>query len=225
MSDIMTIEKEFIPALGFQWLSGIYDLIFRIFLPEKKLRGRLAEELNPKDGDEILEFGYGTGQNLVVVYARNKNIRLSGIDIDPAIRQIAAHRIKRKNIPVALELYDGKTFPFPDNSFDKIYSCLVFHHLAAVSKLHCLKEMNRILKPGGQLVICDWGRARSGLMRFVYYSVQLLDGFRTTEDNVKGLIPRFMGEADFANIKESGFINTAIGTLSYYCAAKRSVAF
>ena len=221
MSENMTVSKAFIPALGYTWLSGFYDLAFKLVLPENILRNKLIAELDPIDGETILEFGYGTGQNLVVAYNRNKTIILTGIDIDPSIRQIASYKIKKKGIPVVLDLYDGKTFPYNDNSFDKVYSSLVFHHLDTESKINCLNEINRVLKPGGKLVIGDWGKAKSKLMRFFYYSVQLLDGFTTTEDNVKGLIPEFISQTDFINIKETGYINTVIGTYSFYCAAKK----
>jgi len=222
MEKSITVSKVFIPALGYKWLSGFYDLVFKLMLPENKLRNNLIKELDLKDGENILEFGYGTGQNLIFAYHKNKNIKLTGIDIDPSIRQIAFCKLKKNNIPVSLDLYDGRTFPYSDNSFDKVFSSLVFHHLDTKSKIICLKEINRVLKPGGQLVLGDWGKAKSKLMRFVYYSVQLLDGFKTTEDNVNGLIPGFIAKANFISVNETGYINTVIGTYSYYCAVKKS---
>ena len=223
MQENIAVSKKFIPALGYKWLSGFYDLTFKLALPENKLRNKLIEELDLKDGESILEFGYGTGQNLVFAYRKNKNIKLTGIDIDPSIRKIASYKINKYKIPVSLDLYDGKTFPYSDNSFDKVYSSLVFHHLDTETKINCLKEINRILKPGGKLIIGDFGKAKTKLMRFVYYSVQLLDGFKTTEENVLGLIPKFISETNFINIKETGFINTVIGTYSYYFTEKSGI--
>lgn len=217
----MTDTKRFIPALGYKWLSGFYDLIFELVLPEKKIRNKLIEELAPKDGESILEFGYGTGQDLTLVYKVNKNIKLTGIDIDPRMKQIASSKISKNNIPASLDLYDGKTFPYRDNTFDKVYSSLVFHHLDTETKISCLKEINRVLKPGGRLIIGDWGKSRTKLMRLSFYFVQILDGFKTTNENVKGLVPKFISETNFINIKETGYINTVIGSYSYYCATKK----
>ena len=58
-------------------------------------------------------------------------------------------------------------------------------------------------------------------MRFAFGFVQLLDGFKTTNDNVKGLIPKFIANAGFLNIETIKAINTLIGTFSYYTATKK----
>ena len=89
-------------------------------------------------------------------------------------------------------MYDGNTLPFEDKSFDKVYSSLVFHQLDSVTKLKCLLEINRILKPEGELIIGDWGKAKTKWMRFSFYLVQLLDGFKTTNDNVNGLMIKYI---------------------------------
>ncbi len=57
-------------------------------------------------------------------------------------------------------------------------------------------------------------------MRFTFYFVQIFDGFKTTNDNVKGLLPKFIKQAGFSNVTETNFINTKIGTYSYYKATK-----
>jgi ubiquinone/menaquinone biosynthesis C-methylase UbiE len=95
-----------------------------------------------------------------------------------------------------------------------------FHQLDAETKLSCLKEIYRVLKPNGTLIIGDWGQAKSKLMRLLFYIVQILDGFKTTNDNVNGLLPKFIEQAGFKNVTEKDFINTRIGTYSYYKATK-----
>jgi hypothetical protein len=56
--------------------------------------------------------------------------------------------------------------------------------------------------------------------RQTYYVVQLLDGFKTTNDNVNGLMPEYISEAGFQNASEVDFVNTIVGTYSYYTATK-----
>ena len=115
---------------------------------------------------------------------------------------------------------DAATLPFEDNSIDKVYSSLVFHQLDMITKLKCLLEINRILKPNGELIIGDWGKAKTKWMRLFFYLVQLLDGFKTTTDNVNGLMIKYITDAGFKNVEEISYINTSIGTYSYYKAYK-----
>ena len=61
-------------------------------------------------------------------------------------------------------------------------------------------------------------------MRFTFRLVQLLDGFKTTNDNVKGLMPDFITKAGFDNVLVTKSINTAIGTFSYFNATKNEIS-
>ncbi|MDX2001387.1 MAG: class I SAM-dependent methyltransferase [Chitinophagales bacterium] len=213
-------KKKFIPALGYKFLSNYYDLAIKTVMPENKVRTRLVDLLNPNSYENILEFGFGTAQNLILLKQRNSQVPVMGVDIDASIKAIAEEKLKRYNLQVPLHLYDGTCLPFNDNFFDKVFSSLVFHQLDRETKLHCLKELHRVLKPQGKLIIGDWGKAQNKLMRLLFFSIQLLDGFKTTQDNVKGLMPQFISNADFVDILEVGFLNTKVGTFSYYLARK-----
>ena len=216
----MIKKKKFIPALGYNWLTDFYDLAIKLTMPETKFRNKLIDELDPKNNENILEFGFGTGQNIVLAIQRNNLANFNGVDIDQKVKVIAEHKINKLGLKANLELYDGKVFPYENNSFDKVFSSLVFHQLDRETKLQCLKEIYRVLKPNGQLVIGDWGRAMTILMRIAFYTVQILDGFETTNDNVNGLLPNFIKDAGFTDVEETSFLNTKIGTYSYYKANK-----
>jgi ubiquinone/menaquinone biosynthesis C-methylase UbiE len=214
-------QKKYIPALGYDFLTAYYDLAIKITMPEKKFRRLLVEEINPQKNEQILEFGFGTGQNLLLVHKANPNIKLEGLDIDPKVKAIAERKLAKNKIAIPLHLYNGSVLPFPDSSFDKVYSCLVFHQLDAETKLNCLKELHRVMKSNGKLIIADWGKAQNKLMRLTFGLVQLLDGFKTTNDNVKGLMPDFILRAGFEDVVVKNSINTAIGTFSYFNAIKK----
>ena len=57
-------------------------------------------------------------------------------------------------------------------------------------------------------------------MRIAFYIVQIFDGFKTTSDNVNGLMPLYISDSGFMQVKEIDFINTGIGSYSYYNAIK-----
>ncbi|MFN4027214.1 MAG: class I SAM-dependent methyltransferase [Flavobacterium sp.] len=211
---------KFIPALGYDFLSDYYDLAIKLTMPEKKFRNKLIDYINPQENEKILEFGFGTAQNIIILKQRFPDCNIQGIDIDPKIKTIAEYKLNRAGIETPLFLYDGDKLPFEDNSFDKVYSSLVFHQLDRITKLKCLLEINRILKPNGELIIGDWGKAKTKWMRFSFYLVQLLDGFKTTTDNVNGLMIKYITDAGFKNALEVDYINTSIGTYSYYKAEK-----
>lgn len=161
---------KFIPALGYDFLSDYYDLAIRFTMPEKKFRNKLIDFVNPKDEEKILEFGFGTAQNIIILKQRFPDCNIQGVDIDPKIKKIAEFKLNKGGIDVPLLLYNGNTLPFEDNSFDKAYSSLVFHQLDKITKLKCLLEIRRVLKSNGQLIIGDWGKAKNRWMRFLILS-------------------------------------------------------
>lgn len=213
-------KKNYIPALGYDWLTGMYDLTIKLTMPEKKFRNRLIKEVAPKPDEKILEFGFGTGQNLILGVQKSSKSNFSGLDIDPKVKLITEKKLLKEKMEAPLFLYDGGNFPFQNDEFDKIYSSLVFHQLDTKTKKHCLKEILRTLKPNGRLIIGDWGKPKSKYRRFLFYTVQLLDGFKTTQENVEGLLPEYMSECGFRNIREADYINTKIGTYCYYVGIK-----
>jgi ubiquinone/menaquinone biosynthesis C-methylase UbiE len=216
----MSSGKEFIPALGYDFLTDWYDLTIKLTMPERKFRRMLVEQIDPLPGEKILEFGFGTGANLLLVKEKCPDADLRGLDIDPKVQQIAHQKLAKRRLYIPLDLYDGEIFPYTTSRFDKVYSCLVFHQLDAATKLACLREIHRVLKPGGRLTVADWGEAAHVGMRLAFGLVQLLDGFKTTNDNVRGRMPGFIREAGFQNVAVAGSINMAIGTFSYFKAIK-----
>ena len=104
-------------------------------------------------------------------------------------------------------------------SRDGFVSSLFFHHLNRGQKADSAKEVFRILRPGGQFHIADWGPS-DRLMRLLFYPVQLLDGFETTADNANGLLPEIFETAGFHSVRTLSEIRTVCGTVALYSAVK-----
>ncbi len=88
-------KMKYIPALGYDFLTAYYDMAIKITMPEKKFRRLLVEEINPQANEKILEFGFGTGQNLILVNKANSKAKLEGLDIDPKVKAIAEHKLQK----------------------------------------------------------------------------------------------------------------------------------
>lgn len=97
-------------------------------------------------------------------------------------------------------------------------SSLVFHHLTAQGKRATLARVREVLRPEGELHVLDWGRAHNRLMRVAFLSIQLLDGFANTTDNVRGRLVPMMKEAGFTAVAQTHREATIFGTLALYRA-------
>ena len=218
----MSKKNDFIPALGYDQLTSFYDKMIDWTMPEKEFRDKLIQHLSPQPNEQIMEFGFGTGQNMIYALRAEFNAYYHGLDVDPKVEAIAKTKLQElrflKN--VKLELYDGNVFRYPNDSFDKVFSCLVFHQLKTAVKKSAMMEIYRVLKPEGKILICDWGKPNDVFASLGFYLVQMLDGFETTSDNRKGFIPEFLQTIGFKDVQQIDVVNTKIGTLRYTIGIK-----
>ena len=122
-----------------------------------ELRQRTVNLASIEVGEQVLDVGCGTG-TLAIEVARlvGRAGRVAGID--PGPQQIARARKKaaRRNVPIEFQVGVIEQLPFPDQTFDVVFSTLMMHHLPAPLKCQGLAEIARVLKPGGRLVIADF---------------------------------------------------------------------
>ena len=125
---------NYIPALRFKWLTPLYDFIVGYTMPEKKIKEHLIQAAEISDGQDVLDFGCGTGTLTIMAKEAHSGASITGIDIDIQILNKAIQRAQAKKLDIMLIDYDGSKLPFRDNQFNRIISCLVFHHLDTVTK-------------------------------------------------------------------------------------------
>ena len=110
--------------------------------------------------------------------------------------------------------------PYGDGFFDAVVSSLLLHHLSTENKLRTMKEILRVLRLGGWLHVAECGKPDGSLMRLALFTVQILDGFVTTRDSLKGLTGRYLALSGFESVEETARFRTLCGTLSI-CRARR----
>jgi ubiquinone/menaquinone biosynthesis C-methylase UbiE len=217
---VKVATEKYIPALGYRWLTPIYDPVVRLATRERQFKSALVEQANVQAGDRILDIGCGSATLAIAIKQSQPQAEVVGLDGDEAMLSMARKKANRAKVDISFDLGLSDNLPYNDSSFDKVVSSLFFHHLSRENKKRTLTEIGRVLKPRGKLYIADWGKASGILMRAAFLVVQLIDGFATTTDNVNGLLPTFIAESGFDNVQQIASYSTVCGTLSLYQAIK-----
>jgi ubiquinone/menaquinone biosynthesis C-methylase UbiE len=100
---------------------------------------------NEHAGERLIEIGCGMGTDLLQ-FARGGAI-CTGVDLTSRSIEISRHRFKLYGMPGTFLIADGEKLPFPDNSFDVVYSNGVLHHTPDTAG--AVQEIHRVLRPEG----------------------------------------------------------------------------
>ena len=138
---------------AYELYAPVYDFIFDwIFAP-----GRVAavKHLDIQRGESVLEVGSGTGLNLPLYPPAS---RLTGIDLSEEMLDKAVERVQTLAMPnVTLKVMDATSMDFEDDEFDKAVATYTIS--AVPDPVAVLREMRRVVKPGGVLVILNHFRS------------------------------------------------------------------
>jgi SAM-dependent methyltransferase len=210
---------RYVPALGYRALTRFYDPFVALTTRERRFKRRLLRAARISGG-RILDMGCGTGTLSVWAKEAHPATEVVGVDGDAEILKIARKKAERAGVEVRFDRAMAHDLPYPDASFQRVLSSLLFHHLDHDGKGHAVREVFRVLEPGGELLVADWGRPSGRLMRTLFYGVQLLDGFENTRDNVEGRLPSIFTQAGFREVDVLREYATVHGTLTLYRARK-----
>jgi ubiquinone/menaquinone biosynthesis C-methylase UbiE len=216
----MAKDGPYVPALGWRRLAPLYDPLLRRALGEEEFKRCLLERATVAPGECVLDLGCGTATLTLLLKQREPAAEIFGLDGDREMLRIAKAKARVGRQEVRFVQAMSFDLPFADRSFDRIVSSLLFHHLTRESKRRTLREVWRVLRPGGKLDIVDFGRPENRAMRLRFLLVQLVDGFETTGDSLSGALSSLLPETGFTNVEEWGRQNTAVGTLTFYRALR-----
>jgi ubiquinone/menaquinone biosynthesis C-methylase UbiE len=132
-------------------------------------------------GKAVLEVGVGMGADHIR-WAMSNPQRLAGVDFSPRAIRWTAERLHTFDLSSELAVADAETLPFPDNSFDLVYSWGVLHHTPNTQR--AFHEVRRVLRPRGEARIMVYHRpSLVGLLLWAQYGLRA-GRFRTSLKDV-----------------------------------------
>ncbi|MET9338806.1 methyltransferase domain-containing protein [Nonomuraea sp. NPDC003804] len=171
---------------------------------------RVAALARPRAGDRVLDVGCGTGYlSRVISPVVTPTGQVTGVDLAPEMIDYARGRAPGN---CAYVVGAAQDLPFPDGSFDTVVSSLAVHHIPAEDRPAALRQMFRVLRPGGRLVIAEFRPPANHLARRV---VGMLSGPAMRHDP-RDLLGRLVPDAGF-DVESEG----ALPSLLYYVRAHR----
>ncbi len=213
----MTEQAHYVPALGRPELTRAYDLVLALVSRERRWRAALLSALDPRDGELIVDIGCGTGSQAIAIKRARPGVRMVGIDPDPTVLAIARAKAQRAGVEIEWRrgLGDQADVLVGQHVADAVISSLVLHQCDVPVKAAILRAMARTARPGGRVLIADYGRQR-GLMRLLFRMVQAVDGFERTEFNAISALPGLMRSSGLTAVSERDRIATPTGSISLY---------
>ncbi len=210
-------KNGYIPALSFSWLTPIYDPVLKWGMQEERFKRALIRQAQLQPGMRVLDVGCGTATLTVMLKLAHPQAEVVGLDGDPQVLAIGREKAAQAGAALTLDHGLASNLPYPDGAFDRVVSSLVTHHLVSEDKQRAMREAWRVLRPGGELHIVDYGKPHGAYARLASLLIRRLE---QAGDNIQGRLPEYMRAAGFAQVTETGHFTTLLGGLSLYQAQK-----
>jgi ubiquinone/menaquinone biosynthesis C-methylase UbiE len=205
-------ERDFLPGLGKGFLTRLYDPVTRI-IGVRSTHRPLVDQAGLEPRHRVLEIGCGTANVAIEAKRCQPRADVHGLDPDPTMLARARRKADRAGLGIDFTLGYAEALPYPDTVFDRVLSAFMFHHLDPPARLVALREVRRVLLPGGSLHLLDVGGIRNPSDGRIARMMQRNERLR---DNYDGRIPALMTEAGLVDAGEVTHRRKAFGPVTYY---------
>jgi demethylmenaquinone methyltransferase/2-methoxy-6-polyprenyl-1,4-benzoquinol methylase len=155
----------------FDRISGRYDLLNRIlsFYQDVKWRKKLAQMLPDHSQQTVLDLATGTADVLLTLFNYSSKINHAvGLDMAQEMLQIGRKKIALQNLQKKIQILpgDAENIPFADNNFDTITIAFGIRNLISIEQ--GLREIFRVLKPKGRLLVLEFSLPDNRYIKVMY---------------------------------------------------------
>lgn len=206
-------RSTFLPAAGRDWALPLYDPLVKL-IGGDRARSTALDLAAPRAGQVVLDLGCGTGSLAILIKRLHPAVEVVGLDPDPRALARADRKAKRAALDIRLDRAFADALPYPDSSFDRVYSSFMYHHLGRGEKEAMLREARRVLKPGGLLCLLDFDGPAAGAHGSVH---RWLHSRAVLADNDDAHILTSIRQAGFEDPKRMRRGTMAFGLAAYSC--------
>jgi len=181
-----------------------------------RARRGLVEQAELRAFQRVLDVGCGTGTLAVLIKHLHPTVQVIGLDPDPRALARAERKADRAAVTVRFDHGFADALNYPSATFDRVFSSMMFHHLEHDTRQDALREMCRVLKPGGRLELLDFDAPQSGGHGAIG---RLIHSHHRLQDNAERRILELMGGAGFLNARKVASRSLLFGRIAFYQAS------
>lgn len=196
-------EKDYYALTKKAWtlLAPFYDVFASPFL--SGMREQVVSFTNAQKGSKVLDVATGTGEQ-ALAFAK-QNYEVVGIDLSESMLNVAKKKNKYRN--AKFEVADATDLPFEESSFDVSSVSFALHEMPLSIGEKVLKEMVRVTKPKGIVVIVDYDLPKNRIAKFLIYRFTALYEPEYYKKFIKSDLEALLKRNNIDNIEKDTVLN------------------